>query len=160
LLSNAIKFTPEGGRVTLRGEAEGDFVVLTVADTGVGIAPEERELVFEKFRQAGNPMTREHGGTGLGLAIVRELSRLLGGGVTLQGEWGGGSTSSVRLPMQLSEEPRLVFDLAHEGIDLSRAQKIDVRLGNGDAPDAQRREPPASPVASAPGDPQGAHAPR
>jgi signal transduction histidine kinase len=126
LLSNAIKFTPEGGRVTLRGEAEGDFVVLTVADTGVGIAPEERELVFEKFRQAGNPITREHGGTGLGLSIVRELSRLLGGGVTLQSDLGRGSTFCVRLPLALSEEPRLVFDLAHEGIDLSRAQKIDV----------------------------------
>jgi two-component system sensor histidine kinase BarA len=129
LLSNAIKFTPEGGRVTLRAESDAGQLVLTVQDTGVGIAPEEQELVFEKFRQAGkNLMTRAHGGTGLGLSIVRELVRLLGGSVTLQSELGRGSTFTVRLPLALSEEPRLEFDLAHEGIDLSKAQRIDARL--------------------------------
>ncbi len=132
LLSNAIKFTPEGGRVVLRADVEGPYVVLRIQDTGVGIAPEEQELVFEKFRQAaGNLMTREHGGTGLGLSIVRELSKLLGGEVSVQSELGRGSTFTVRLPMQLSEEPRLEFDLANEGIDLSKAQRIDVRLYTG-----------------------------
>jgi signal transduction histidine kinase len=131
LLSNAIKFTPEGGRVLLRAEADPLHVVLTVTDTGVGIAPEEQELVFEKFRQSGNPMTREHTGTGLGLSIVRELSKLLGGEVTLQSELGRGSTFTVRLPLQLSEEPRLEFDLTHEGVDLSKAQRVDVRLYAG-----------------------------
>ncbi|MGL4554062.1 MAG: sensor histidine kinase, partial [Gemmataceae bacterium] len=129
LLSNAIKFTPEGGRVTLRAEADAGQLVLTVQDTGVGIAADEQELVFEKFRQAGkNLMTRVHGGTGLGLSIVRELVRLLGGSVMLQSELGRGSTFTVRLPLALSEEPRLEFDLAHEGIDLSKAQRIDARL--------------------------------
>jgi signal transduction histidine kinase len=133
LLSNAIKFTPEGGRVQLRAEADPLYIVLTVTDTGVGIAPEEQDLVFEKFRQSGNPMTREHAGTGLGLSIVRELSKLLGGEVTLQSELGRGSTFTVRLPLQLSEEPRLEFDLAHEGVDLSKAQRVDVRLYAGAA---------------------------
>ena len=133
LLSNAIKFTPEGGRVLLKAEADKTHVVLTVTDTGVGIAAEEQELVFEKFRQAGNPLTREHAGTGLGLSIVRELTKLLGGEVTLQSELGRGSTFTVRLPVQLSEEPRLEFDLAHEGIDLSKAQRVDVRLYAGAA---------------------------
>jgi two-component system sensor histidine kinase BarA len=128
LLSNAIKFTPEGGRVLLKAETDLAQIILTVNDTGVGIAAEEQALVFEKFRQAGNPMTREHAGTGLGLSIVRELAKLLGGGVTLQSELGRGSTFTVRLPLQLSEEPRLEFDLAHEGIDLSKAQRVDVRL--------------------------------
>ena len=128
LLSNAIKFTPEGGRVLLKAEADIAYVRITVTDTGVGIAPEEQDLVFEKFRQSGNPLTREHAGTGLGLSIVRELSKLLGGEVTLQSELGRGSTFTVRLPMQLSEEPRLEFDLADESIDLSKAQKVDVRL--------------------------------
>src|SRR5262249_50892989 len=104
LLSNAIKFTPEGGRVTLKAEADGGQLVLTVQDTGGGIAAEEQELVFEKFRQAGNLMTREHSGTGLGLSIVRELTRLLGGTVTLQSELGRGSTFTVRLPVALTEE--------------------------------------------------------
>jgi signal transduction histidine kinase len=139
LLSNAIKFTPEGGRVLLKAEVDPwagtqpGYLVLTVSDTGVGIALEEQELVFEKFRQAGNPLTREHAGTGLGLSIVRELSKLLGGEVTLQSELGRGSTFTVRLPLQLSEEPRLEFDLAHEGIDLSKAQRVDVRLYGGSA---------------------------
>ncbi|HKI34119.1 MAG TPA: HAMP domain-containing sensor histidine kinase [Gemmataceae bacterium] len=143
LLSNAIKFTPEGGRVLLRAEADPLCIVLTVTDTGVGIAPEEQELVFEKFRQSGNPMTREHAGTGLGLSIVRELSKLLGGEVTLQSELGRGSTFTVRLPLQLSEEPRLEFDLAHEGIDLSKAQRVDVRLYAGATAPATRLDGPA-----------------
>ncbi len=140
LLSNAIKFTPEGGRVLLRAEADPLYVVLTVTDTGVGIAPEEQDLVFQKFRQSGNPLTREHAGTGLGLSIVRELSKLLGGEVTLQSELGRGSTFTVRLPLQLSEEPRLEFDLAHEGIDLSKAQRVDVRLYAGASAPATRLE--------------------
>lgn len=131
LVSNAIKFTPEGGRVLLKVETDLHQLVLTVVDTGVGIAPEDQELVFEKFRQSGNPLTREHAGTGLGLSIVRELSKLLGGGVTLQSELGRGSTFTVRLPLQLSEEPRLEFDLLNERIDLTKAQRVDVRLFAG-----------------------------
>jgi two-component system, NarL family, sensor histidine kinase BarA len=151
LLSNAIKFTPEGGRVQLKAGIDPlgappaaaspvvrwngfGYIVLTVSDTGVGIAREEQELIFEKFRQAGNPLTRQHAGTGLGLSIVRELSKLLGGEVSLQSELGRGSTFTVRLPLQLSEEPRLEFDLAHEGIDLSKAQRVDVRLYAGGPP--------------------------
>ncbi|HEV3144033.1 MAG TPA: ATP-binding protein, partial [Gemmataceae bacterium] len=105
-LSNAIKFTPEGGRVLLRADAEGDQIVLKVIDTGVGIAPEDQERIFEKFRQVVTPHTREYEGTGLGLSIVRELSKLLGGDVSLHSELGRGSTFTVRLPLHLSEEPR------------------------------------------------------
>jgi two-component system, NarL family, sensor histidine kinase BarA len=128
LLSNAVKFTPEGGRVLLKAEADGRHVVLTVSDTGVGIAPEEQELVFEKFRQGANPLTREHAGTGLGLSIVRELAKLLGGEVTLQSELGRGSTFTVRLPLQLSDEPRLEFDLTGERPDLTAVPRVDARL--------------------------------
>ena len=103
-------------------------LLLVVSDTGVGITPEEQELVFEKFRQGANPLTREHAGTGLGLSITRELTRLLSGEVTLQSELGRGSTFTVRLPLQLSSEPPLEFDLARESIDLSKAQRIDARL--------------------------------
>ena len=76
LLSNAIKFTPEGGRVRAEGgRRRRSYVTITVTDTGVGIAPEEQELVFQKFRQSGNPLTREHAGTGLGLSIVPRAVR-------------------------------------------------------------------------------------
>jgi signal transduction histidine kinase len=122
LLSNAIKFTPEGGRVQLRAETEGDDLALTVSDTGVGIPPEDQDLVFEKFRQAASPMTREHEGTGLGLSIVRELSKLLGGDVTLKSDVGRGSTFIVRVPLELKEVPRIVYEPSHlaDGPDLPR----------------------------------------
>jgi signal transduction histidine kinase len=126
LLSNAVKFTPDGGRVLLRAEADGNDLVLTVADTGVGIAPEDQDLVFEKFRQAASPMTREHEGTGLGLSIVRELSKLLGGDVTLKSEVGRGSTFTVRLPRDLRGPSRIVFEPGRlaDGPDLPRAATL------------------------------------
>ncbi|HET6575178.1 MAG TPA: HAMP domain-containing sensor histidine kinase [Fimbriiglobus sp.] len=120
LLSNAIKFTPEGGRVTLRAAVEGEQLVLTVADTGVGIAPEEQELVFDKFRQASNPLTREQGGTGLGLSIVRELAKLLGGDISLRSDLGRGSTFTVRVALRLADDPALAFDLPEEPPPASR----------------------------------------
>jgi signal transduction histidine kinase len=149
LLSNAIKFTPEGGRVLLKVEGGPQHVVLTVVDSGVGIAREDQELIFEKFRQAGNPLTREHTGTGLGLSIVRELAKLLGGEVTLQSDLGRGSTFTVRLPLQLSAEPRLEFDLALEGIDLTKAHRVETRMYGATAPAA-----PASPITQLPPDSQ------
>jgi len=104
LLSNAIKFTPEGGLVTVLCEWQNDKeLVLSVADTGVGVAPGDYEIIFEKFRQAkgvtGNDgLTRENSGTGLGLSIVRELCRLLGGDISLTSQLGCGSTFRVVLP--------------------------------------------------------------
>lgn len=105
LLGNAVKFTPEGGRVTLTAEVVKDKLMLTVADTGVGIPPEEQELVFDKFRQASHPLTREQGGTGLGLSIVRELAKLLGGEITLRSEVGRGSRFTVTVPVALTGDP-------------------------------------------------------
>jgi signal transduction histidine kinase len=114
LLSNAVKFTPEGGWVTVKAACDGNDLVFTVSDTGVGIAPEEQDLIFEKFRQAANPMTREQGGTGLGLSIVRELAKLLGGDVTVHSELGRGSTFTVRIAARLADEPLLGFELTEE----------------------------------------------
>lgn len=119
LLSNAVKFTPEGGWVTLKAACDGNDLVFTVSDTGVGIAPEELELIFEKFRQAANPMTREQGGTGLGLSIVRELAKLLGGDVTVQSELGRGSTFTVRVAARLADEPLLGFELSEPAASAS-----------------------------------------
>jgi signal transduction histidine kinase len=121
LLSNAIKFTPEGGRITITAERDqyGDLRLM-VADTGIGISPDDQQLIFEKFRQApgvsrdGDPMTREYSGTGLGLSIVRELCRLLGGDVSLESELGKGSMFTVRLPWRLEEATRLDAQLRED----------------------------------------------
>lgn len=105
LLSNAIKFTPDGGRVRVRAcRHSDDRFDLVVDDTGIGIPLEEQETIFEKFRQGkavpgqSDTLTREYGGTGLGLSIVKELSKLLGGEVLLDSEFGKGSVFTVRLP--------------------------------------------------------------
>jgi signal transduction histidine kinase len=109
LLSNAIKFTPEGGRIDVSARAnERGLLELTVADTGVGIAEEDREIIFEKFRQSvarhsGDNLTREYSGTGLGLSIVRELCKLLGGEVDFTSELGQGSKFFVTLPWSIAE---------------------------------------------------------
>jgi len=111
LLSNAIKFTPEGGRITVAGRRlPGERLELTVADTGVGIPEEDREVIFEKFRQSkavlgDEGLTREYSGTGLGLSIVRELCSLLCGDITFESELGRGSTFKVVLPWNLSGQP-------------------------------------------------------
>jgi PAS domain S-box-containing protein len=100
LLSNAIKFTPKGGRVQLRLERVNSHIEIAVSDSGMGIAPEFLPYVFDRFRQADQRTTRQHGGLGLGLAIVRHLVELHGGTVHAQsaGE-GQGSTFTVTLPL-------------------------------------------------------------
>jgi PAS domain S-box-containing protein len=100
LVSNAIKFTEPGGRVTVRIERRGNEAVLEVADTGRGILPEFLPHVFEKFRQADTSTTRSHAGLGLGLAIVRRLVELHGGRVTATSEGEGrGATFTVTLAL-------------------------------------------------------------
>lgn len=107
LLSNAIKFTPDGGRITVRASvSNSDRLQVSVADTGVGIAKEDREVIFEKFRQGStvlgrDGLTREYSGTGLGLSIVKELCKLLGGEIRFESELGKGSTFTFELPWRL-----------------------------------------------------------
>jgi len=107
LLSNAIKFTPKGGRVQVRLERVNSHVEIVVADTGRGIAPEFLPHVFDRFRQADQTTTRQHGGLGLGLAIVRQLVELHGGSVHVESKGEGRGTSfTVSLPLlPLRQEP-------------------------------------------------------
>ena len=108
LLSNAIKFTPEGGRVQVRAERrEPGRFALIVEDTGIGIPLEDQERIFEKFRQGAaisgqrDSLTREFEGTGLGLSITKELSKLLGGEISLQSEFGKGSVFTIDFPLRI-----------------------------------------------------------
>jgi PAS domain S-box-containing protein len=100
LLTNAIKFTPPGGRVEVRLSRRAEAVELTVRDTGSGIPPEFLPHVFERFRQGDSSTTRAHGGLGLGLAIVRHLVEAHGGAVAAESAGPGqGSTFTVTLPL-------------------------------------------------------------
>jgi CheY-like chemotaxis protein len=102
LVSNAVKFTPRGGRVQVRVEKADSHVEIIVSDTGIGIPPSFLPHVFERFRQADGGISRERGGLGLGLAIVRHLAELHGGNVSVaSGGEGQGSTFRVRLPVMI-----------------------------------------------------------
>jgi signal transduction histidine kinase len=97
LLSNALKFTPEGGRVEVRAQALDGVAEVSVADTGIGIAPEDQAAVFEEFRQVGSA-ERKAEGTGLGLALARKFIELHGGKIWVTSQVGVGSTFSFTLP--------------------------------------------------------------
>jgi signal transduction histidine kinase/ActR/RegA family two-component response regulator len=100
LVSNAIKFTPPGGRISLALRSQDDAVELTVGDSGIGIAPDFLPHVFERFRQADSSTTRTHSGVGLGLAIVRHLVELHGGRISAHSDGENqGATFVVRLPL-------------------------------------------------------------
>lgn len=98
LVFNALKFTPAGGRVALRAEKEGQQILLTVSDTGLGISQKHLPFIFDRFWQVDGSSRRKYQGVGIGLALVKELVEIQGGTVTVASEEGKGTTFSVRLP--------------------------------------------------------------
>ncbi len=99
LLSNAVKFTPRDGRVTIKLRPEGTHIMISVADTGIGIAPNDLAHLGNPFFQAGASYDRAYEGTGLGLSVVRGLVGLHGGSISVESEVGQGTCVSVRLPL-------------------------------------------------------------
>ena len=102
LVDNAIKYTPDGGNVSVGWRAEDSKGMIVVEDTGLGIAPEDQERLFERFFRVDKARSREMGGTGLGLAIVKHLTQSFGGRVTVQSTPGSGSKFVVELPLASS----------------------------------------------------------
>jgi PAS domain S-box-containing protein len=98
LLGNAVKFTPDGGRITIACRRAGERVVVTIADTGPGIPEDQQGAIFAPFVQLGRSLTSGHEGTGLGLAISRDLVRAMGGDLTVESTPGEGSTFTLSLP--------------------------------------------------------------
>jgi len=103
LLTNAVKFTPDGGRVDVLARRAGDALEVAVRDTGIGIAKEDRQAVFEEFRQVGRHYTNKQEGTGLGLALTKRFVELHGGTIRLESEPGKGSTFAFTIPYPRSE---------------------------------------------------------
>jgi hypothetical protein len=106
LLSNAVKFT-ERGSVTCRVRKTGSEIIVSVIDTGMGIAEVDRERVFEKFRQAGDTLTDKPTGTGLGLSICKQIVEYHGGRIWVESEPGKGSTFSFTIPPISKEETKV-----------------------------------------------------
>ena len=121
LLSNAIKFSPEGGMVCLKcvidsqqtGEQNNaaNYLLLMVADNGMGIPPEKLPHIFDRFYQADDSSTRSGEGTGVGLALTRELVKLLGGSISVESEMGKGTTFEVMLPVH-NDAPMQTFQVS------------------------------------------------
>ncbi len=105
LIANALKFTEQGGAVTVQAKFEdrdeSQFLRVDVSDTGIGINPEDFDTIFERFKQADSSVSRKYGGTGLGLPISRNLAQLMGGDIFLSSQVGKGSTFSILLPMKI-----------------------------------------------------------
>jgi signal transduction histidine kinase len=102
LLSNALKFTPEGGQIDVRARVHSGEAEISVTDTGEGIAPEDQEAVFEEFRQVGTAAKKVEG-TGLGLAISRKFIELHGGRIWVKSQLGIGSTFAFTLPLTIDQ---------------------------------------------------------
>ena len=103
LTENAIKYTPDGGRIAVTLIQRGKLAVLSVQDNGVGIPKEDIAHIFDRFYRVDKARSREAGGSGLGLSIVRQLVELHGGRVTVESEFGHGTTFTVELPMDTKE---------------------------------------------------------
>jgi two-component system phosphate regulon sensor histidine kinase PhoR len=99
LLDNAIKYTPEGGSVSVQWRSNGSMAQIAVRDSGIGIKPEDQERIFERFYRVDKARSRELGGTGLGLSIVKHLAQSMNGTVAVQSEMGKGSVFTVELPV-------------------------------------------------------------
>ena len=105
LISNAVKFTPTGA-VTVAAKLSEGGIVVSVTDSGIGIAPSDHDKVFEKFKQVGDTLTDKPRGTGLGLPICKEIVEHHGGRIWVESELGHGSTFSFTLPAATGAEPR------------------------------------------------------
>ncbi len=132
LLSNALKFTNPGGEIGLRVNRWEGWIAFTVWDTGIGIPPEKQHLIFQKFQQLEQPLTRRHEGTGLGLVLTQHLARLHGGDVSFISKLGEGSQFTLLLPPcpPQGREQELNFQ---EGLQVDKlnGESSNLSFGNG-----------------------------
>lgn len=129
LLSNAVKFTPEGGAIWIevKGDLEHETLQFIVADTGIGIAPENIGKLFQPFVQVDSSFTRRYAGTGLGLALVRQVIELHGGSVSLESELGSGSRFTVSLPwkQEVKKSVAPMTIAAHKSLNINQVLIVE-----------------------------------
>jgi signal transduction histidine kinase/ligand-binding sensor domain-containing protein/DNA-binding response OmpR family regulator len=129
LLSNAFKFTLEGGRIAVVLDVAGEWVSIVVTDTGVGIPADQLPLIFDRFFQHAAEVAVLNQGTGIGLSITREFVELHGGTISVKSEEGQGSTFTVLLPLRVVEPPAVLTEAGVEGVT---AEAEDPVAGTGD----------------------------
>ncbi|HIK04970.1 MAG TPA: response regulator [Trichormus sp. M33_DOE_039] len=137
LLSNAMKFTPEGGTITVKLKTVENHCLLQVQDTGIGIVQEQIPHLFERFRQAEGSENRSYEGSGLGLALVKELVELHGGQVTVESVYGQGTTfnlwlvaGNAHLPTQQISEMRVEVNTSRASVELADLELVETTSDN------------------------------
>jgi signal transduction histidine kinase len=149
LLGNALKFTPDGGRITVRIAASSEQVTIEVEDTGAGIPESEFERIFERFYQVEGSERRRHGGAGIGLALVKKLVELHGGNIRVSSELGVGSRFTIALPRGREHFPDQVVERRRVRVDQHPRRRAEDRPPS-DAPPARAELVPLPEVEEAP----------
>jgi len=132
LLSNAIKFTPQGGSIFVNLHDGGDWVQISVKDTGIGIPKEEQASIFERFKQANRSLSRDHTGSGIGLSLIKSIIEMHQGRISLTSEVNQGSTFTVELPVRRVEEKgqeQMMMELVSDGKQ-SYAERIHIEFSD------------------------------
>ena len=154
LLSNAVKFTPDGGKVTVRGRVLNGSVMLTIMDSGIGIAPQSLAKLGRPFEQVESQLTKSYHGSGLGLAIAKSLASLHGGSMKLRSRLGVGTIVCVTLPCGHSEQPSPSIIAETPLPAISGKPRARRSASPGHAPQATRsrarRQPASAPAADPP----------
>lgn len=127
LISNAVRYTPEGGRIDVYVRRDGDYAAIDVADTGIGLTPEEERMVFSRFWRADAGRARENGGLGIGLAVVKEIITRHGGKVGVRGVKDVGATFTLLLPLYNEEQSQREARAALKAFE--KRQKFDSEVG-------------------------------
>ncbi|GAB4413567.1 MAG: hypothetical protein OHK0032_09680 [Thermodesulfovibrionales bacterium] len=137
LLSNAVKFTPDGGTVSVKArKVQGeDFIEITVADTGIGIKPEDMPKLFKEFTQLESPYTKNYEGTGLGLALTKRLVELHSGRIWAESEYGRGSRFTFTIPIRQKGEVSPPIRISKDGIERVTAKDGKLALAIDDDPE-------------------------
>lgn len=127
LLSNAIKFTPNNGNIFVNLIDRGDYVVITVKDTGIGIPKDKQEIIFERFHQVNKSLTRENEGSGIGLSIVKSFVEMHGGEIRVISKEGLGSEFIILLPTNLDKNISDKIDMLE---NFNKVEKISIEFSD------------------------------